>query len=166
VEARLSDQDSGFNYWLSQACASQTPAPDPFEIDWTDGSTNFWHSFTTPEDLDATSSPGDGPICLVYGRGLENQNLEKFTVFAGTVEIAVEFDLAWEGNPVPSDTESLADATDDAMFQTFNAQSYYASFSDGVIWNGQLRCGRGPLRQSGPGWRQRLAYQLTFEVRV
>jgi hypothetical protein len=168
VVSRLSNPATGFNYWLEQACASQSPPPVPFSIDWGPGSITFWQSYISSEDLDNTSDPGDGTLCIIYGLSLANMTgtVQKFTVFSGTVEIAADYEIAWSESFDPQDTESLADATDDAMVQTFNAAAYFGSFGLGVIYNGLIQGERGPLRQSGTGWRQRLPYRLSFEVQV
>jgi hypothetical protein len=165
VVARLSNPTTGFNFWLAAACATQTPAPTPFVIDWTASSTNFWQSNISAEALDE-SSPDEGTLCMVYGEGFRNQTgtVQKFAVFSGTLEIEVCFELGWPQSNAPNDTEGLADATDDAMIQTFNSAAYFGAFSNGVIYNGLIDGGRGPLRPSGEGWRQRLPYRLTFEL--
>jgi hypothetical protein len=167
VTARLATQASGFNYWLAQACENYASRPVPYAITWTQPTTNFWNSYVSSEDLDKSSTPGDGTICLIYGVRFENMvgTVQKFTVFSGVVEIGVEFDIAWDSDEIPKDTESLADATDDAMIQTFNSSAYFGSFGGGVLWNGNIEvAARGQLRESGTGWRQRIPYRLTFEV--
>jgi hypothetical protein len=170
VVARISNPTTGFNYWLGQACASQTPAISTlaYAINWQSPSTDFWQSYISSEDLDATSTPDQGTLCMIYGLGMANQTgtVVKFAVFTGTVEIGVDFDIAWPESFDPQDTEGLADATDDAMIQTFNSAAYFGSFGSGVIYDGLISAARGPLRQSGPGWRQRIPYRLTFEVQV
>lgn len=167
VTARLSNQASGFNWWLAQACEGYASRPAPYSINFGQGTSNFWNSYVSTEDLDKTSTPGDGTICLIYGVRFENMvgTVQKFTVFSGVVEIGIEIDIAWDTEDIPQDTESLADATDDAMIQTFNAASYFGAFGGGVLWNGNIEVtARGHLRESGSGWRQRLPYRLTFEV--
>jgi hypothetical protein len=171
VEARLSHQTTGLNYHLMQACSSQSPAPTPYTIDWSATSTNFWRSHVTAELLDLTSRADSGTLCMVYGTRQANQIGTsasflpvKFAVFSGSVEIAV--DIGWHESFDPSDTEGLPDATDDAMIQTFNSAAYFGSFGAGVIYNGLIRVERGAMRQTGPGWRQRLPYRLSFDVQV
>jgi hypothetical protein len=168
VVSRISDPATGFNYWLGQACMGMDSAPTPYTINWATGSTTFWQSYVTSEQLDETSDLDDGTICLIYGLRIGNQEgtPAKFTVFSGTVDIAVDFEISWPESFVPPDTESLADATDDAMVQTFNAAATIGSFGQGVIYNGLISAERGPLRQSGQGWRQRLPYRFHFELQV
>ena len=168
VTARLPNPTTGFNYWLAQACAGQVPAPLPYLLDWTPSSSNFWTSYCTPEDLDTSSTVADGTICLVYGCGIANMEgtVQKFAVFSGTVDVAVELDIAWTQSFIPHDTDGIADATDDAMIQSFNSSAYFDSFYDGVIYNGTIRGDRGPLRASGSGWRQRIPYRIHFEAGV
>jgi hypothetical protein len=167
VVARLADPATGFNFWMAQACASQSPAPTPFVIDFSAASTNFWQSNVTAEALDE-STPDESTLCIVYGGSMENQTgtPQKFTRFSGTVEINVVFEISWPESDIPGDTDGMADATVDAMIQTFNSSAYFGAFSGGVLYNGLIRGDRGALRQSGAGWRQRCPYQLTFEVVV
>lgn len=172
----MSNPTTGFNYWLAQACAGEQPSPAPYAINWSVasrgnqnvGPTNLWFSKISAENLDATSSPDDGTLCMIFGGGFANMTgtPSKFSVFGGTVEMGVEFDIAWSEADAPLDTESLADATDDAMIQTFNSASYFGSFGLGVIYNGLIRADRESLRQSGTGWRQRVPYRLTFELQA
>jgi hypothetical protein len=168
--ARLANPATGFNYWLQQACQGQeAPQPVPYVIDWSLTSSNLWLSNITSEELDATSTPGDGTLCLLYGLGFENMTpsaVVKFAVFAGTVTIAVVFDIAWDQQNAPHDTESILDATDQAMITALNAASYYSSWSDGVIYNGQVAIERERLRASGSGWRQRLPYRISFDLQA
>jgi len=167
VVARLSDEESGFNFWLTQACAGEDPSPTPFVVDFSLTSTNFWQSNITAEALDM-SSPDQGTLCMVYGGGFQNQTgtVQKFAVFSGTLDVCVDFEIGWPESYDPNDTESLADAVDDAMIQSFNSAAYFGSFSDGVIYNGLIRGDRHPMRPSGEGWRQRLPYRLTFELQA
>jgi len=167
VRKRLADNLTGFNYWLSQACLSQVPQPDPYVIDFADGSSNFWQSNITAEELDATSTPADGTLCLLYSvrSTTPGPTYQKFSIFGGVVQVAVDFEIARLEGFDPSDTEGLPDATVDAMYQTFNSQAYFNSWSSGVIYNGTIEEGpRGPMRQSGSNWRQRIPFLISFEL--
>jgi hypothetical protein len=167
--ARMATPLTGFNALLAAACAAQSPQPTPYAIDFTTGSFNFWQSNISIEDLDQTSTP-DGTVCVMYGVKAVNMTgtVQKYQIFSGTVQIAIDFEIAWDSSFDPSDTESLANATEDAMVQCFNAPAYYGSLNtNGVIWNGLIDEGvRGPLRLSGPGWRQKIPFVLTFEVQA
>jgi hypothetical protein len=91
---------------------------------------------------------------------------QKFTRFSGMAEFNVDFKISWTEADIPSDTDSIADACDDAMMQCFNSAAYFGAGSDGVLYNGMIAAACGPLRQSGGGWRQRLPYRFQFEVVV
>jgi hypothetical protein len=168
VRARLADPKTGFNFWLAQACLSEpTELPlEPFVIDFSDRSPTFWQSYISADDLDATTSSSDGTLCILYSArsSTPGATYQKFSTFGGPVHICIDFEIAWGESFDPSDTESLADATEDAMVQTFNSSAYFSNFNSGVLWNGVIDCVRSPMRQGGPGWRQRLSFALLFEL--
>src|ERR1700736_5911292 len=93
VRNRLAHPLTGFNPLLAVACSNQTPQPEPYVIDFTDGSFNFWQSQITAEELDSTSSP-EGSLCILYGKQATNQTgtAQKFATFSGTVQVQIDME--------------------------------------------------------------------------
>lgn len=170
VKTRLADPTTGFNFWLLQF-ASTAPynLDSPYQIDFSDASTNFWTSNVTSDQLDE-SSPDEGTLLMLYtirAAAQQGDGVQKFTMFSGEVQIGLDIELSWLSSAIPHDTESLADATEDALVKVFNSSAYYGQMSpsgSGIAYNGEFEMNRQALRTSGENYRQRLNCLLRFGV--
>jgi hypothetical protein len=59
----------------------------------------------------------------------------------------------------------MADAIEDAMYETFNRQDYYSlSAQAGVHYNNEMDSTRGLLQWGGSNWRQLIRFVITHRI--
>ncbi len=157
VSGRLVDAQSGFNYWIQQAAATY-PGVNSFQLS---ADTNLWLGALTPQ---AIESSGDAtyPLCIVYSQRAQQRSIVTPSEFAGTLSTVVDFYTGFSNDAPPPDPESLADAIEDAMYETFNRVDYYGlSQAADLTYNNEMDSSRGQLLFSGENWMQLVRFTLT-----
>ena len=161
VLARLSDPTSGINPQLATATTAYGIAPITFDLSGT--SKQLFQGYVTPDDLEE-STAFKYPALMLYCVSSENQNLQKSTTFAGRVEVGLDIHLTWKSGSVIPTMEDICDAVECAIYETFNAPGWAASYGAPIVYNGELTHRRTPVQLAGENWRQSLLNRLTFEV--
>lgn len=163
VLARLSDPATGLNANLAAVAGEAYGLTEDYSIDWGPKSKQFFQGALLPGDVE-DSVAAKYPMVMLYTTGSRNQNLQKFTLFSGIVDIAVDVHLSWRAGAALRDFESLGDAFEDAIYKTFNDSAWAASYGLPIAYNGDLQMTKRPLEMAGEHWRQTLQFSLTFEV--
>ena len=162
----LSDATRGFNatYAALQVGGNYPGIPD-LVFDFSATSSNFIQSQVAPQMLDESSNYGY-PLMAMYTLGSQDDKDRKFAIFAGLVQLAIDVYISQETNEATADTETMADAIEDAMYSMFNSSSFAPSvlMADAIIYNGDIALSRAPLQQAGENWLQQLAFRLTFQL--
>lgn len=157
----LSDVVTGFNARL--AALATDYGITPFVIDFGPTSRNFLQSYLSPDQVDF-SNVATYPAMVVYTASSENTNIEKFRLFSGQVELYIDVYLRYRQSLESRDTESIADAVEDALTQILNDP--LMPWPATVAYNGGFRSPREPLALLGDGYEQRIPVQLLFEVNI
>lgn len=158
---RLADAATGFNAKL--AAVASTYGIQPFTIDWSATSKNFFRGFIDPNDVD-DSTPSRYPLVMLYSITSSNDHDSMPRVFSGKVTLGLDFHVTWKQGNALKNFEDLGDAIEDAV---------YAVFSDGnwpQLWGAQYACQTGitlskrPVESGGEHWRQTISFRLVFQV--
>lgn len=161
VLARLADSTQGFNVHLAAAAASY--GISGFTIDWAPGSKNFFVGQYSAEEI-LGSSAVRLPAMTLFTVSSVNRNRQKFQTFSGDVVLGLDFWLAWRGQNTVN-TESLADAVEEAMYACLNSGEWNA-VNGPVCWNGEIQLTRRPVNAGAQGWIQALTFRAPFELDV
>lgn len=163
-KALFAELEGSINGLLAESCAALEMEPIQFDFHPSSTKGQVWSVNTTPaalEDVDITSYP----MLLIYTLGARNTNREKYRVFSGEVDFAIDVHLAWESPRASRDMEGPADAVEAAMVNFFNAGDRWSAHALG--WNGLLAFERGPLditEDGGEHWLCELRVRGTFRV--
>jgi hypothetical protein len=160
VLLRLSDPTSGFNANL--AAVASTYGIQPFSVDWSATSKNFFRGFLDPNDVDE-STPSRYPLVMMYAITSTNRNLQKFALFSGEVILGLDFHITWRAGNALRNFEDLGDAIEDAVYKTLNGTDFQA-WGAPLTYNGQISLAKRPLELAGEHWRQTLSFRLTLQV--
>lgn len=160
VVERLLDSTNGFNFWIGQTAPEYNV--QPFVL--TEGSNLFQGALTA--DLLEEAEIANYPLVTVSTSRGNQQNLVTPNEFAGTITTTMDW---WTSFPTPgvvATSELVADAIEDACFETFNNLEYQTlvPLSDGVTYNGELSFVRSALDNAGENWRQLIRYTMTHRV--
>jgi len=172
ITALNADGDNGFNPLLIKACANYNI--DPFQIDFTDNSSNFFRSRFGILDLYETDE-ASLPAVTLYESGDENTNEEIFAIFSGPVHFTQEVHLVWEA-PNAKGFERLRYAVHDTILNLFNGdfaqsifQTAYGAAASGacLVFNGRIGMQRpAPMvfvAESGV-WLQTLEFPILLRA--
>jgi hypothetical protein len=165
----LKDPVRGFNVRMAEAAAvAPYAALKQFSLDFEPGSTNFIQAYYA-NDVDAGSGPlSDFPALVLYTSQAQNERREKGYGFSGTVLLHLDFYLEYrirfgEFDGIEDfDTESIADAVEDAVLAIFHASTAY--WPPGVVYDGSYSSARDPIQLNGDGWIQRVPITLALGV--
>lgn len=173
VHTALSHATTGFNAQL--AAIASAYGVTAFTLDWSLPSKNVAFSFLEEGDGEETSSLTEYPACLIYCGRAENQWRVKGKKFSGTVAVRVSFILRYRaltdavtaGNTIThekamADTESIADAVNDAALEAIYAGG--AAFQSAGVFYSTYVAEPSPVEPLGDGYRQRVDITLGFEV--
>lgn len=157
-----------FNANIQAAChAYRVP---PYQINFNPSSTSFYFTRVDYSDLQRAGYANDTPAMLVYTTGWTENNSGdrqalKFEMFSGVVTCNVDVYLPIKKSAVSTDSETLADATDEAIVNTLNTPSAAPHMSTGgLVYNGDISVQRSPVKFDGENWIQAMRYVLQFRV--
>jgi len=156
VQERLLDAETGFNYWFPFV------APDYQDVaafQLVQGTNLFIGALTAP--LIDQSGNATYPMCILSSAKGSNNNIVTPNEFAGPLITNVDWWIGFYDSAPPADTESLGDAIEDAMYETFNNAEYYGlETGTGLTYNGEMDFTRGPVQQGGPNWIQLIRFTM------
>jgi hypothetical protein len=172
---RLAHASTGFTPRLETELATASfVAPPNFvlPIQFDGSGYNFFEADINPQDLDETSEVRY-PFLTLFTPRSRNQNLEKFSLFAGPVAIQINVFASWMNESALPDFETFGDCVESAMYGTFNDQALrdWANIASipgqaNLVWNGNLAFERSRVIQAGENWLQSYSAQLAFEAHV
>lgn len=153
-----------FNSTLADNCATFSAVP--FTLDFSTNSRNFFQGYYSSKDLVGTSIV-KFPIMTLYTHGSANQNITKFNVFSGLVQIGIDTYLSFPQSAALSNTESLGDAVESTMYTMFNApdnQPLWATpyYSLTYMFDASVR--RGAVSMGAQNWIQLIQTQFSIKV--
>ncbi len=158
----MSDQSTGFNATLT--AVSDQYQIEPFLIDFSSISKNFYQGWYSSKTLDITTAY-KCPLMLLYTIKSQNQNLEKFRVFSGAALMGLDIYLSFKKSAAIPDTETLGDAVEATLYNLFNQESTAALYGD-VIFNGDISIQKGPLALADTNWLQLIQSRLSFDFNI
>lgn len=172
IRTVVAHASTGFNPQLSAIAA--TYGVSAFSIDWTLPSNNFAMSYVDEEEIDV-SSLVTFPAALLYTSSAVNDKLVKAKKFSGQVDAHLDFFLRYRAltdaetadnditnEQAGADTESIADAVEDAALECLEAGR--AAMTAAGIRMVSYRVERSPVRVYGDGPGQRVAIQLKINL--
>jgi hypothetical protein len=160
VLSKLAAAD-GFNATLAQV-ASTMGLPPFGQIDWLVTSKNFFLGQLDPEDMQKTGV-FCYPMLVLYVLESLNSNTEKFRKFAGDVHCVLEVNMSWSQRGGVHSFESYLNCFESTVIDVINRATNQV-WSPGIMYNGQIRGKRGPLRMGGLNFIQKIAFSMLFQV--
>lgn len=161
--SRMSNASTGFNpTWAAAAPLRGIPA-NLIVFDFTINSQNFILAQMNP-DLLEQSGISVYPFGCMYILESAQTGAQKFNKFSGVVRLVIEIFLSWitiKGNRI--DFEKYCNCVESVLIDVFNRESNQ-NWGKPLVYNGGIRCRRGPLMFGGDNWRQRIGCSLDFEV--
>jgi len=161
IKSRLVAGSGGFNQlMISQARAYGL---EPFlTIDFSATSTNFFLAQVAPDLLEQTAIFTYPLLCL-YILESEVTNDQKFQTFSGAVRAIIDVYLSYKNIRGKQDHESYASCVEDVVIDIMNREANQ-NWGNPLVYNGDIRCKRGPLLFAAENWRQRVGFSLLFGV--
>ena len=156
----LSDATTGFNANL--AAIESAYGITAFTVDWGATSDNFFQSNVSPESLEEANVVEHQTTVFLYSVASSNLSRTKPSQFSGDVTVNLDFWIRHAGAEIPNDSESLADAIEDAAITAM--QHPTAPWPDPVTQGGLIRFDRGPLLIGAENWRQLVRVVLTVQL--
>ncbi|MEN6533794.1 MAG: hypothetical protein ABFD89_09045 [Bryobacteraceae bacterium] len=169
----LSNGTYGWNAIFADIAATYTSPVAAFLLNFTSTSGNvFLGQLAGFEDV-TLSQLDQHQACAVYTTMAANQKQEMPRSFSGPVMGHVDWSLTYrekEGTATgieANDTESPADAIDEAMGQIFCVSlGSLIALPSGVRWTKNYASERTPLILNEDGFSQIIRYELLFEVHI
>lgn len=160
VHAQLSDVTRGFNVQLGVTAAAA--GVQPFEIDFSDTSRNFFEANINPEDIEG-STPFKYPLASLYIPGEGNTLDQAFITYSGVVRVVFTVYLSFNVSGIPRNVEKTTNAVSAAIVRTFCDSSAAASanFTGPVTYNRKIQIARSRLIMGAENWL--LALTATLE---
>jgi hypothetical protein len=154
---RLSDPATGFNRNLELVADSY--GIKPWAVDWDpDASVNFMIGQVLP-DLIEESSSFTYPYITIDTAGALDDSRVVSAVFAGTIPLIVDVHLSLVGEDFPRALNPLAQAVEDAMFQTLNSlEDIGVYMTAGLTYNGRWSLQKSSIQFAGQNWRRSLRF--------
>jgi hypothetical protein len=171
-EAAISLLSATFNTtYAANATAFYPAAPPTMVINWTTppntNSSNFFRGRLKVEDIIGTGV-FTFPLVTAYAIGALNKNLQKFQEFAGFVNCGFDFHLSgnqYQIDRLLSDYESWPDCVTKTFLDAVVTPNVYAGWSgNGLVYNGDVKIDRLPVRRTAENWLQTVQFVLTGEV--
>jgi hypothetical protein len=162
VYARLSDQAGGLNATFMANAANYNVDPNFVSIDFSPGSTTFFHGQVDFDDYDKSGLVRYPAACLYILESL-NSNLEKFHKFSGPVRCIFEVTLSWGQIRGGVNFEKYSNCLEDAVVDVINRLSNQ-NWQPPVSYNGQIQSKRGPIGFGAGNFKQKVGFSMMFAV--
>lgn len=169
----LSNVTYGWNAIFPAIAATYSAPVVSFFLDFASTSGNVFKGQLAGFEDVTLSQLNTHQVCAVYTTMAANQKQEMLRSFSGQVIGHVDWSLTYraeEGTATgveANDTESPADAIDEAMGQIFCVSlGSLIALPSGVRWNKNYASERTPLILDEDGFSQIVRYELLFEVHI
>ena len=162
VYERLSDVTTGFNQGMIDQLQLYNFTDNFAVIDWSEGSSNFCFDQIDPSDLDKSGAITYPFVCLYILDSLQ-AGLQKFSQFSGPIRCVLDITLAWNSLSKLYDRERFSNCVEDVMFDVINRLDNQ-NWGAPLVYNGGIKCRRGPVVSGASNWKKRLTFSMTFEI--
>jgi len=162
LRTQLAAETTGFNARI--AALAEGYGVEPFEIDWSETSTNFIFGRIDPGLLEE-SSVFTYPFLTIDIARLADSRRIKYSVFSGGVVGLVEVHHTWANDSIIADFGALVNLTCDAVMNCLNDQDGQV-WPGNLLWNGRTEMAPGPLRMGGQGWLKTTQFFCPFDLTV
>jgi len=158
--ARLSDPDTGFNANLLAVAA--TYGITPWTVDWDpDSSVNFSVGQIWPDQVEE-SAAFTYPYTTIDSPASLDDSRVVSAVFAGTIALVIEVHISYPGESLPRALTPLAQAIEDAMFQTINDLAMIGTYMSALLtYNGRWSLQKSIITFAGGNWRRTLRFSAS-----
>jgi hypothetical protein len=161
--ARLAHATTGLNAtWAAYAPTKGIPA-SLINFDFTIDSQSFFLAQLDPDLLEQTGII-KYPCAYMYIPQSAHAGLQKFNKFSGAVQLVLELYLSWKdikGNKLHF--ARYSNAVEAVVIDIFNRVENQ-DWGKPLVYNGMIKCRRGPLKFAGENWRQLVGFSLEFEL--
>lgn len=161
--ARISHASTGLNATWAAYAPTKGLSASLINFDYTIDSQNFFLAQINPDLFEQTGILRYPCACL-YVLESAQTGTQKFNKFSGVVQLVMELYLSWgdiKGNKIHFDRQ--CNAIEAVLVDVFNRVENQ-NWGKPLVYNGMIRCRRGPLSFAGENWRQRIGCSLVFEV--
>jgi hypothetical protein len=158
---RLADAATGFNAKLAAVAGAY--GIQAFQIDWMDGSKNFFRGFLDPNDVDE-SVASRYPLVMLYAITSSNDHDSLPRTFSGQVTLGLDFHVTWRSGNAQRNFEDLGDAIEDAVYEVFSDGNWPQLWGAANACQVAISLTKRPVEMGGEHWRQTLSFRLVFQV--
>ncbi len=163
VYARLTNQTYGYNSAIQSQAPSYSLAPNELTIDFSTASQQFIFGQIDPDSLEE-SSPFKYPLGMLYILETGQTGTQKFNQFSGVVRCIFEVHVSHTKITHKYNYEAHMSCVEDAVVSVLNrVENQDWSDYPMVVYNGGITSKRGPIKQAGDNWRQRIGFSMMFE---
>ena len=164
---RLADPSTGFNARLAAVAGDYAIENVPV-IEFQEGSGTVFEGFLVPSDATSISEiaqrfGGERLALVLYTSQAVDQRETKMAKFSGPVLVNMDFYWMALNGAELGQTENVADALEDAVFECLRAPA--VSWPD-RIGLGAMECTRDPVSLEGDGYIQRIPMVAELSVTV
>jgi len=163
ITSLVADPSVGFNPTLVKVCNDYNV--QPFLIDFSNNSRNFFAGYYGAKAIMETTNTKFPLICL-YTIKSTNTNQQKFQVFSGTILLGIDVYLSYGKSSAFGNTDLLADAVEDTIYNVFNSEAnygFYSAASGDLEYNGDISVTRSSLTKDAYNWLQALQVRFTVD---
>lgn len=158
VFQRLSSNSTGFNPLFRQLAGTYQIDPEFCQFDFTEQSTNFMFAQVNSEMLEVTGHI-KYPFGCMYTLESAHTNDQKFTTFSGMIQVIFDIYLSWGTTTGIFDFEKYVNCVEATVISIMNVLPNQ-DWGKPLVYNGGIRCRRGPLTFSAENWRQKVGFSI------
>lgn len=161
--SRISDATTGLNPTWAAFAVTKGLLANLINFDYTVNSQDFFFAQLSPELFEQTGIIKYPCACMYILQSAQTGD-QKFNKFSGKVQLVLELYLSWKdirGNKI--NFEKYGNAVEAVLVDVFNRVENQ-DWGKPLVYNGGIRCKRGPLMFGAENWRQRIGCSLEFEV--
>lgn len=144
VLGRLSDEVLGLN---AKIAANATEyGQEPFTIDFTGESGNFYQVNADPDTIEASSEIYGDNYAVLYTAGASDTGNIKSMTFSGNVNVILRIHHLFSSGRLEVDMESIMDLVDSCVLESVNdPQNYMVASHPKATYQGGVQLSRLPL---------------------
>jgi len=170
IYTRMADDNYGLNttfnslatgYSLTQRFAIN------FTADAVGSSNNFVMADVDPGEWQKASS-FRYPLVTLFVDYSENENLQKFHMFSGTIVAGLNIFVEWTQTRIGLEFEKYTNCVEEAVYTVMNrARGAFQGDQDWgrlAVYNGNLQLKKSRLQRGASFWIQALQFRATFEL--
>lgn len=160
----MSNATTGFNARLATIAAGY--GVTAFTISWLAASKQFFQGYLDPAQLERSQLATFPAVALYTSLAEDAVEGQHFRLFAGPITAHVDFYRVSKAGIEVDDTESWADAVEDAVILALNDPVTGIYGQAGIAYKGEFRSPRESIQLLGEGWSQRVPIEIICEVQA